>query len=148
MELAKCLLHVLRFDLICNMQIRATDKTKQIFWVPVKFLIATLSLYYLYHNLSEDFSNFNNLPSYSSSSIIILIFSLLLLSLGNWSLEFKKWQLLVKQISFSFSFYEAFKQTLIGHAANLLTPLKIVCRAIQKHDHRLQFSNPKGSKLY
>jgi hypothetical protein len=87
-----------------------------------KFLVICLGLAYiiLYFN-SISKSDFLIFKQFSLLEIFVLMLVLGLLSMGNWFGEFKKWQVLVADISFKTSA----KQSLIAHSLALFTPQKL-----------------------
>lgn len=87
-----------------------------------KFLVIGLGVVYidLYFN-SISKNDFLIFKDFSALKFFFLMLVLSLLSIGNWSGEIKKWQVLVGDISLKAST----KQSLIAHSLALFTPQKL-----------------------
>jgi len=88
----------------------------------IKLLIVSLVILYLAYKIYTN-DVFDTLPKYSNYKLnfIGLVFSL---SILNWGLEAKKWQILVSSIR-RFSFFESYKSVLAGLSVGIFTPNRI-----------------------
>lgn len=107
------------------MQLQLSHKATQFLWATIKILIVVLAGYFIYSKLdryslaSLRYQLFDN----KSLSLYLYIPIILLFTIGNWYLESKKWQILVKQIS-ELSFRESVRQVTTAHLAGFITPAK------------------------
>lgn len=102
-----------------------TYKTKQFSWAVIKILVVLLACYFVYRKLSTaDFWILeSHLAKYHNTSLYLYIAILLIVSIVNWGLEIKKWQILVSQIR-ALSFKNMLSQVLTAHISGFITPAK------------------------
>lgn len=103
------------------------NKAKQIFIPLLKILVAIFSCWYVLHHLYQQKDAFRPMYDVFSSNsffmLFVVTFGVVMCSLGNWYVEFKKWQLLVREVQ-PIMLKTAAVQCLIAHAASILTPNK------------------------
>lgn len=104
-----------------------SDKSKKIIVLIGKLTLIVLSLFFIIERLKS-------YPEPITLTIVELLKKIsfhpeligiiLLLSLLNWFLEIKKWQLTIKAL-YKIDFKTALHQTLVAHAVSLITPFKL-----------------------
>lgn len=94
-------------------------------WWLVKFVVVLGGCWLLYGKITEGQRLFNTaqLPRFTGYAWSAIGLSLLVLSTLNWLTEALKWKLLVQSIS-TITFSLSLKQSLMAHAAALVTPFK------------------------
>jgi hypothetical protein len=109
------------------MRIRAPHKSKHFFFYSVKYLIPVIALFIILDQLTvlykKDQAFLSELIEQGLGLPISLGLVMLLMSIANWFLEGKKWQLAVNAAT-AIDFYTAIKQCLMGFTTSLLTPAK------------------------
>lgn len=102
-------------------------KTTQFPLLFAKLAIVTLAFWFIFSKLFENAQDslkfWADAVSHEQIPVLLWI-SLILLSVGNWFFEIKKWQLLASQIK-PISFTEAVNQTLSSFTASVFTPNRI-----------------------
>lgn len=100
-------------------------KTKQFLWAAIKILIILVAGYVVYRKLvTADFWILeNHLRGINTTSLYSYITITVILTLLNWGLEVKKWQVLVSQIR-ALTYKNALSEVLIAHISGFVTPAK------------------------
>jgi hypothetical protein len=103
-------------------------KTKQFFFVLLKFSIVVGAFYFIYNKLTTnnqlDFQVFSEFLTKNQVFSLKNIFFLLILSIFNWFFEIIKWQYLVSVFK-KITFNEALQQSLGSLTVSLFTPNRI-----------------------
>lgn len=104
------------------------NKTKQNFTALIKFLLVSISCWYIFSKLKQDYAHFevafeqiSTMNTWVLSSVFLL---LILCSFFNWFFEILKWKILVSAIS-NISFKSAAIQSLTAHAVAIFTPNRV-----------------------
>lgn len=102
-----------------------TYKTKQFLWAALKIFIVLVAGYFVYRKLiTADFwvleNHFSNIDT---TSLYLYITIMILLSVLNWGLEIKKWQILSSQVR-TLTLKNTLGHVFIAHIFGFVTPAK------------------------
>ncbi|MGO3237357.1 MAG: hypothetical protein ACTIKA_03710 [Psychroflexus halocasei] len=104
------------------------NKTKQIFIKGLQLVFAIICLLYIFYEISAEEQYVNILVAYQENITlthkILLLSSMLLFSVLNWSFEFSKWKISVSHFR-QISFFKAAYHSFTSHSIAIFTPQRI-----------------------
>lgn len=104
------------------------NKTKQIFIKGLQLVVAIICLLYIFYEISAEEQYVNILVAYQENITLthklLLLSSMLLFSVLNWSFEFLKWKISVSHFR-QISFFKAAYHSFASHSIAIFTPQRI-----------------------